>query len=118
MKKTVISLLFSLVYLFLPSSVFADGNSLIEIGDILTRKDLTVRDITAQIQLREAEIRANNAEIRYRNLQIIRIIERDNLNWWQAYWNVEIHDYKRQISSYERLNRRYTREINRLNREL
>ena len=101
------------------SSAFAD-NSLISIEDILTRKDInyTVRDITAQIGLREALIERNNAEIRIANLQIIRIIERGNLNSWQAFWNAEIQEYKRQIESLENINRRYTKEINRLNREL
>jgi hypothetical protein len=119
MKKPINFFLFTFIFLFSTLTVFAD-NALINIGDILSRKSTyyNIKDIGAQIQLREAEIRANNSEVKYIDLQRTNVIKRDNLSPWDCLFNAEVKGFSRQIKVLEDLNKRWTKEISQLNKTL
>ena len=115
MKKTRIFFLF---FIFSTLTVFAQ-NSLVPIEFLTkTENNYTRNDISAQIALREALVSRNISEIKYINLQRIRVIERDNLSWWERRSNVQVIEYNRQINELNDENNRYKREISRLNQVL
>lgn len=120
MKKTMRLILFTSIFLFLPLTVFSQ-NSVVPIDITVGGQHYTFnnsKDVTAQIELREAKIGGNSSEIKYINSMKIRVIERDNLSLWKRTFDVDIREYNRQIKELEDENKRYKKEISQLNRVL
>jgi len=122
MKKTRNSLLFAFILLFLTLAVFAqDSKSLVPIDIDIGGQHYTFhtsKDVTAQIELREAKVVGNNNEIKYINSQKIRVIEKNKLSLWGRMWHVDIQEYDRQIKGLEDANKRFKKEIGQLNKVL
>ena len=112
--------LFIFIFLFLPLAAFAQ-NSLVPIQVEIGGQRYTFytsKDVTAQIELREAKIERNTSRIDYFNLEKIRIIERKKLSLWDRFFDVEVQEKEKQVNNLKDENSRYRSEISQLNRVL
>lgn len=120
MKKTISFLFFTFFLLLLTLTVFAQ-NSLLKVEATIGGQHYTFyngKDVTTQIELREAKINANNNQIKYIISTKNRIIKNDNLSLWERWFDVDMQEYNRQIKVCEDQNKEYKKQISQLNQVL
>jgi hypothetical protein len=106
--KTIEKMVF--IFVCCTVSVFAFADSLIDPSGIEIN-NLSQRDITAQIELRESRMEVNFYKLRDLNSQKITLIEKEKLSVWAQLWDARVKELNRQIKYYEDQNKRYEGEI-------